>query len=98
MIVWLSLWRGLQTSPGERIPFAEIVAMVARKHDLTVKDLLGRSSARDIAWARQEAMWMARRHTGLSLPALGSRFGRDHSTVLYGVRQHEARMKMEEAA
>jgi chromosomal replication initiator protein len=34
-------------------------------------------------------MYFARKHTDLSLPELGRRFGRDHTTVLYAVRKVE---------
>ena len=98
-VVWLSLWRGLQVGHAPRIPFGEILATVAAKHEVTVAALLGPSSRRHIAWARHEAMWMAREHTSLSLPAIGARLGgRHHTTILYGIRQHEARIAMEKAA
>ena len=97
-VVWLSLWRGLQTSPGERIPFSEIVATVAEKHRLSVEEIHGRSCKREIALARQEVCWLARRHTSLSLTAIGNRLNRHHTTVLAAIRRHEDRLKMEKAA
>jgi len=46
-----------------------------------------------IAWARQVAMYLARAHTGASLPAIGDRFGgRNHTTVLYACRRAAERI------
>jgi chromosomal replication initiator protein len=76
-----------------RTPFADIERQVALRHALTVEDLRGPSRARRVAWPRQELMWRARRETRLSLPQIGDRLGgRDHTTVIHGVRAHQARL------
>jgi chromosomal replication initiator protein len=59
------------------------------------------SSARNsrLAWARQVAMYLARRHTGASLPAIGERFGgRNHTTVMYACRKAGERLAADPAA
>ena len=59
------------------------------------------SSARNsrLAWARQVAMYLARRHTGASLPAIGERFGgRNHTTVMYACRRAGERLAADPAA
>ncbi len=57
----------------------------------------GRSSR--LAWARQVAMYLARRHTGATLPAIGERFGgRNHTTVMYACRKAGERLAADPAA
>jgi len=92
----LSLWKG-------RIIFSQtmagILAEVAEQYGLTVVDLKGPARYRHIAWPRQEAMArMARcqRSDGkrvFSLPQIGRFLNRDHTTVLWGIRRHEERMR-----
>ena len=87
----LSLWKG----PILRTPASAstaIIAEVAEKHGLTVKQLLGSRTDRTVAHPRHEAWWELRQRTSLSLPQIGRKFGRCHTTVLTGVRRHEARM------
>lgn len=101
----LSLWHGHipigTTLTGRRgRTISAIIADVAFMHDLSVGDIIGPSRARYVSLARQEAMWSAyqeRRTNGMrvyGLQSIGEALGgRDHTTVLHGIRQHEARMK-----
>jgi hypothetical protein len=68
-----------------------VLVEVAAESGVSVDELLGRSRQKYVVWARQRAMLRLRKG-GWSLPAIGRVFGRDHTTVLYGVR------KMEDAA
>jgi chromosomal replication initiator protein len=50
--------------------------------------LTGRKRTKEIAGARQIAMYLLREENDLSLPAIGDQLGgRDHSTVRYGVER-----------
>lgn len=75
-----------------------IAQQVCNEHDVSVRELKGRSNVRNIAWARQDFMWRARqvrRENGdhrYSLSAIGGFLGRHHATVMYGVRVHAARL------
>lgn len=72
---------------------ARVIRCVARHHGLTVTDLVGVGRRRTVAHARCLAMYLARRLTGRSLEAIGAAFGgRDHTTVLHGVRVATARL------
>ena len=72
--------------------FADILREVAGRHALRVEDLTGRRRTQPIAQARQEAMAEAWRRTALSKCEIGRRLGgRDHTTVIHGVRAHLAR-------
>ena len=63
-----------------------VVQIVARYFSLTADDLQGRSRTKDIANARQLAMYLLREENGLSLLQIGELLGgRDHSTVRHGV-------------
>lgn len=72
--------------------FASVVGEVAGRHRMPVAVVLGQSRRKAIVRARQEAMWEVRQRTNMSLPAIGRRFGRDHTTALHGIRQHAARL------
>ena len=64
---------------------------VADKHGINVRDLEGPSRAIVYSDARQEAMYRIRAETNLSYPRIGQHFGRDHTTVLHGVKMHAER-------
>lgn len=70
-----------------------ILREIADKHGLAVVDLTGPSRLRSIAHARQEAMWTMRRDTALSSPQIAQLLGgRNHTTVLWGINQHQRRL------
>ncbi|MCB0082824.1 MAG: chromosomal replication initiator protein DnaA [Caldilineaceae bacterium] len=63
-----------------------VIRVVAEYYHLQPDDLTGRTRTKDIAHARQVAMYLLREENALSLPAIGDHLGgRDHSTVRYGV-------------
>lgn len=68
----------------------EIIADFCLRNDLSVKDILGPSRMRYVAWPRQELMYeIYTRCPHLSLPAIGRVLGgRDHTTILHGIRAH----------
>lgn len=71
----------------------EIIAEVAERHKLTPADLRGPCRRRAISWPRQEAMWELQQRTRLSTPQIGDLLGgRDHTTVLHGLKRHKERM------
>lgn len=70
-----------------------IAEEVARKHGLTLHDLLSERRERRLVVARQEAIWRCKMETTMSLPAIGKRFNRDHTTALHSIRKHEQRLR-----
>ena len=61
---------------------------VARCYGLSVAELKSESRIQEIAWARQVAMYVLRKRLELPFEAIGKLLGgRDHSTILYGVRR-----------
>ena len=67
--------------------------------EVSREELLSAGRSSRLAWARQVAMYLARRHTGATLPAIGERFGgRNHTTVMYACRKAGERLAADPAA
>lgn len=65
-----------------------LIRIVAAHFGLKAEELCGRKRTKEIANARQIAMFLLREEHALSLPAIGDQLGgRDHSTVRYGVEK-----------
>jgi chromosomal replication initiator protein len=87
------LGAALRTGPERRITVDEIQKTVAEHFSLKQADLLSERRTRAIARPRQIAMYLCKQHTTRSYPDIGRRFGgRDHTTVLHGVRKIEELM------
>lgn len=85
---------GQPTSAGPDA--AAIVKRVAKAFGVTQKELLGPSRLRSVMVPRQVAMFLVRELCGLSLPRIGTVFGRDHTTVLHALRKVSADMAGDE--
>ena len=84
------LGAALRGGPERRITVDEIQKTVAEHFTLKQADLLSERRTRSVARPRQIAMWLCKQHTTRSYPDIGRRFGgRDHTTVLHGVRKIE---------
>ena len=71
----------------------QIQEMTAEAFGITREELLSHSRRPPLAWPRQVAMYLAREHTGETLPAIARRFGgRNHTTVLHACRRTAERM------
>ena len=68
----------------------QIQREVARYYKLAVDELRGERRIKHISHARQVAMYLVRTMTQASLPEIGKKFNKDHSTVLTSVRKIEA--------
>ena len=68
-----------------------LVKRLAAAHHVTTEELLGTDRSIGPSHARQ-ALWNALHELGhWSYPRLGKVFGRDHCTILYGIRAHRER-------
>lgn len=84
----------LEPPTAPRVTMAEIAARIAEKHRITVADLKGPALRRAVSRPRQEAMFECRMSTIHSTTVIGKFFGgRDHTTVIYGVRAHADRLE-----
>lgn len=71
-----------------------ILYEVARKHRLSVAELIGGQRSAPIVAARHEAMYRMKTETTMSLVAISRRFGgREHTAVRHGVAKHLERME-----
>ena len=71
---------------------SEIIDATARTYGLTHAQLMCRSRRRTLVVPRQLAMYLCRRLTDASLAEIGRALGRDHSTVIHGIRSVESRV------
>ena len=80
---------------NEYIPSPSVIISYICKYFNLEEDVIrGQSRSRDIVNARQIAMYLIRRMTGLSLDVIGKEFdGRDHTTVLHSLRKTEKQMQ-----
>jgi len=62
-----------------------IVSFVCKTYGIEESELLSKSRSQQTVLARNTAFFLCRKHTTLSLAAIGERLGRKHSTVLKGI-------------
>lgn len=71
-----------------KVTIEEIQRKVCEHYNIRLSDLIGPNRSREVARPRQVAMWLAKQLTTKSLPDIGRSFGgRDHTTVLHGIRR-----------
>lgn len=71
-----------------------IITETASRHGLSTEIIKSRKRTFPITRARQEAFYLLRVHTNLSMVEMGKLFsGIDHSTVSAGIKSHVRRMK-----
>ncbi|MBT6509441.1 MAG: chromosomal replication initiator protein DnaA [Rhodospirillaceae bacterium] len=87
------LLRDLLRAQDRRVTIEEIQKKVAEHFNIRMADMVSARKQRAIARPRQIAMYLAKRLTSRSLPEIGRKFGgRDHTTVMHGVRKVEELM------
>lgn len=69
-----------------------IAKHVANTTGLSIADLRGESRKRAVAWPRQAVYYLASQ-SGKSSVQIAKWFGRDHASVLYGIKQVERRIE-----
>ncbi len=73
-----------------KVTVEEIQRKVSEHYAIRLSDMIGPKRVRNYARPRQVAMYLAKHMTNRSLPEIGRRFGgRDHTTVMHGVRRIE---------
>ncbi|MEO1537401.1 MAG: chromosomal replication initiator protein DnaA [Pseudomonadota bacterium] len=79
-----------------KITVEEIQRKVSEHYNIRLSDLIGPKRVRTFARPRQVAMYLSKQMTTRSLPEIGRRFGgRDHTTVMHGVRKIEELMQQD---
>ena len=70
---------------------------VCERHNLPPEALIAKDRTRHIVFARHEWWWVLRVKLGVDLAEIGRRSCADHTSVMHGVRQHQARLDRGEA-
>jgi chromosomal replication initiator protein len=82
---------------GDKPDVEQIIRMVGEQMQVKPQDIKGDRRQQGIARARQVAMYLTRRITALSYPAIGEKFGgKDHSTVINAEQRIEQLMREED--
>lgn len=71
----------------------DIIEEVSRTTGVAVDDILSKKQAAEISNARKMCFYIIREITDMSFKAIGQKFGRDHSTVMYNVENFEKKIK-----
>lgn len=76
------------------IDVGTIKEVVCKHYNISINEMDSRKRTKNIAFARQVAMYITRQLIGLSLPQVGNEFGgRDHTTVLHAEKKVIAEME-----
>lgn len=67
-------------------PFMNIVREVCETHDVTRDEIFKKNRSKKLVMARGVIYDRIRKELGWSYPKIGKLFGRDHTTILHGVR------------
>lgn len=86
-----------QLVPKQKVSVEHILKAVASVFQVRVNDLRGTCRTKDIALARQVAMYLAKELINDSLIMIGAAFGKTHSTILHACKTIENKIKNEES-
>jgi len=87
------LSQNLKSSERE-VTVESIQKMICEYFNIKLGDLKAKRRTQNIALPRQVAMYLCRKHTENSFPAIGDKFGgRDHSTVIHASKTIERKIK-----
>lgn len=78
---------GMFDQPTPREERMAIIANVAKRHGVTVKQIMGKSRLAEHVEARWAAMRIIHALYGDSSTRIGRLFNRDHTTVLHALRK-----------
>jgi chromosomal replication initiator protein len=79
---------------SKNISIENILYTVANYYKISENQILSRKRTKEIAFARQVAMYLAKELTNLTLESIGLNFGgKDHATVLYAYNSISEQMK-----
>jgi chromosomal replication initiator protein len=79
--------------PRQPLTIERVQELTCEAFSLSRDELLSAGRSGRVSWPRQVAMYLARRHTGETLPAIGRQFGgRNHTTVMYACRKAGERL------
>lgn len=74
------------TEASIRVTPEDVMNAVSRQFNVRLRELRSHSRSPRVTTPRQIAMYLVRRHCGLSYPEIGRRFARHHTTALHSDR------------
>jgi chromosomal replication initiator protein len=87
----------LREEAKKMVTIDQIQKKVAEHFNVRLADMTSKRRTANLAFPRQVAMYLSRRHTTASLHHIGATFGgRNHGTVLYACKAVSGRMKKED--
>ena len=96
-VVKSTLGEMLQTQKAEAVTVESILDHVSKMFNVTVVDLKGTSRAKQVAFPRQVAMYIAKETLNESLTTVAEKFGgKTHSTLLHGWKKIEKQIETDE--
>ncbi len=75
------------------VTIEKIVEEVSRTEGISVEDIYGKKQKANITHARKIAMYIIREVTNTSYEAIGEKFNKHHSTVMYNIQQISEEME-----
>ena len=75
--------KNIATEDSEIIDATKIIDIVCKFYDIKKEDVLARKRTKNIAEARQVAMYLITEYISMPLDSVGNIFGKDHATVIY---------------
>lgn len=72
--------------------YRQVIASICEAYGVPMEEVMGEARSVVLVHARH-ACYAALRALGLSNPHVGRIMGRDHTTIIHGVRQHKIRME-----
>lgn len=75
--------KNIATAPDETVDATRIIDTVCKFFSVKKEEMLGKRRTKEIAEARQIAMFLITELMNLPLEAVGNIFGKDHATVIY---------------
>lgn len=95
--IWFSIVDEVEPPQQRNVRIEEIQRVVAGHFGLSRADLISERRMLPLVRPRQIAMYFARHYTRRTLPEIGRRFGgKDHTTVLHGVRKITRELETDE--
>lgn len=83
----------IETPVARYLPGEVVIAAVSREFDVSVDEMKGASRCQWASEPRQIAWMLLRKWTRWTVENIGDEFNRDHTTVLYGVRKAQRRVR-----
>jgi chromosomal replication initiator protein len=84
---WKSVFDDAKKKYGViQTPFMNIVREVCEAHDVKRDEIFKKNRSKKLVMARGVIYDRIRKELGWSYPKIGKLFGRDHTTILHGVR------------